>query len=328
MTSQPKISIIIPTFNEEKRIETCLSSIFGQSYPHEKLEVIVVDDKSTDKTIDIVQKFPVKILTSGARHGEISKMIGFKKAIGEFAIYLDADVELMGKRWFQKMLKPLLEDEEIIGSFTRKYTKKTDPPIERYLTFDPLQRDSIYQFFSPSIKEVITEKYTGYFICKYKENKIPPAGRCLYRREKLLKIVSKYKIFLELDFLVLLVRNGYDKFAYVPNAGLYHHHAGSIRELLRKRKYNLEKVYLARKERLYKWFDLKDPVDIFKIIVWILYANLIFPSVLVGVYKSIRHKHWAGMYEPVVNLLVTDLLVVSFLNNQKRRNLLKIFLRR
>src|SRR3989344_6412314 len=116
MKNLPPISIIVPTLNEEKNIEKCLNSIFIQNYPKSRLEVIVVDDKSTDKTIEIAKQFPVKVLISGRRHGEISKMIGFKAARGEFAIYLDADVELIGKDWFQKMLKPLLEDQQIIGS--------------------------------------------------------------------------------------------------------------------------------------------------------------------------------------------------------------------
>lgn len=313
----PLVSVIIPTLNEEKNIERCLSSIFNQSYPKESLEVIVVDDKSMDRTLEIVEKFPVKVLTSGAQHGEISKMIGFKAAKGEFAIYLDADVELIGKDWFEKMLKPLLEDEEIIGSFTRKYTKKSDPAIERFITFDPLQRDSLYQFFSTSIEEIIVDKKEGYYICQYKLDRIPPAGRCLYRRKKLMDLVSEYDMFLELDFLVLLVTKGFCKFAYVPNAGLYHHHAQNISELLRKRKYNLTKVYLGRQKRLYKWFDLTNPGDFLKVVCWIIYANLFFPGFIVGVYKVFKYKDWVGIYEPIVNLLVTDYILWTALTDRR-----------
>lgn len=314
---KPLVSVIIPTLNEEKNIERCLVSIFNQSYSKENLEVIVVDDKSSDNTLEIVKKFPVKIIISGAHHAEISKMIGFKAAKGEFAIYLDADVELIGKDWFEKMLKPLLEDEEIIGSFTRKYTRKSDPVIERFLTFDPLQRDSLYQFFSPSIEKTIIDKKRGYYICQYKLDKIPPAGRCLYRREKVLKLVSKYEMFLELDFLVLLVKNCFDKFAYVPEAGLYHHHALNIIQLLTKRRYNLKKVYLGRDKRLYKWFDLSKTKDLLRIIIWILFANLIIPSVIIGIYKSIKYKDMAGMYEPAVNFLVTDMILLYTLTDRR-----------
>src|SRR3989304_3013998 len=50
----PKISLIVPAHNEEKVIEKCLNSLKVQDYPHEKLELIVVDDGSTDKTKELV----------------------------------------------------------------------------------------------------------------------------------------------------------------------------------------------------------------------------------------------------------------------------------
>ena len=323
MKSLPLVSVIIPTLNDEKNIGNCLASIFAQDYPVQKLEVIVVDDKSTDQTIKIVKKYPVKILISGAHHGEVSKMIGFKMAKGAFTIYLDVDVELIGKKWFQKMLKPLLENSEIIGSVTRKYARRSDPPLERFITFDPLQRDSLYQFFSPSIEQTIIKKRAGYSVCQYKLNHIPPAGRCLYRRKQVLKLVSEHEMFLELDFLVLLVKNGHDKFGYVPEAGLYHHHASSLLQLIKKRNYNLKKVYFGRSDRLYKWFDLSKPKDAIRIICWVIYANLIIPSILMGLYKSIKFKDWAGMYEPVVNLLVTDMILLSALTDRRVLSLFK-----
>lgn len=321
-TNLPTVSVIIPTLNEENNIRKCLDSIFRQTYPKKKLEVIVVDDKSTDRTIEIVKEFPVKVLISGQKHGEISKMIGFKEAQGHFAIYLDADNELVGKGWFQKMIKPLIEDKAITGAFTYEGASGEDSALERYLSLDPLQRDGLYQYFSPSVKETIEEGHDGYFVCGYKEGKIPPAGRCLYRREELLKLVSKYNMFLELDFLVILVRNGFNKFAYVPNAGLYHHHAISLSHLIKKRLYNLTRVYLAREERFYKWFDLRNPRDLIKIFLWVIYANLILPSIFVGIIKSIKYRDWAGMYEPVVNLLVTDLLIFEFLKDSRGWKLL------
>lgn len=314
----PKISVIIPTYNSEADIGKCLRSIFRQKYPQNLLEVIVVDDSSQDNTLDIVKQFPVKVAKHKSRHGEIGKMIGFREASGEYAVYLDSDCELKGSNWFQKMAKPLIVDSDIIGSFTRYYAKTSAPAVERYLCFDPLQRDSLYQLFSPSIKDTIVEKKKSYQVCRYTKEKIAPAGLCLYRREKLLPLVNKYKMFLELDFLVILVRNGFNKFAYVPEAGLYHHQASSVRELLKKRRYNTKKVYLATIDRrLYKWFDLRKIEDIGKILFWIVYSHLLFPSVLVGFYKSIKFKDWAGLYEPVINLLVTDVILLSFFSDQR-----------
>jgi len=57
MIHSPLVSVIIPTLNEEKNIGRCLESIGKQTYPKERIEVIVVDNNSMDKTRKIVKKF-------------------------------------------------------------------------------------------------------------------------------------------------------------------------------------------------------------------------------------------------------------------------------
>ena len=84
----------------------------------------------------------------------------------------------------------------------------------------------------------------------------------------------------------------------------------------------LNKVYLLREKRLYQWFNLNKLTDIMKLIGWVIYSNLFFPSLVVGIFKSIKHNDLAGLYEPTVNLLVTDMLVIEFLKNSKGRKML------
>ena len=55
MYSRPKISIIIPVYNVEKYLETCLNSVAAQTF--KEAEVIVVDDGSTDQSPRIIEKF-------------------------------------------------------------------------------------------------------------------------------------------------------------------------------------------------------------------------------------------------------------------------------
>ena len=314
----PLITIAIPTYNEEKNLQSCLESIFHQNYPLKKLEVFVVDDGSQDKTLAVAKKFPVKILHHHSHDGEVGKMIAFQKSQGEFFYYLDADCQLKGKNWFQKMIKPLRTDPTIVASFTRKYSGCSTPALERYYNFDPIQRDPIYQYFSPSIASTVVKEEQGWQTCLYTSKKIPPAGRCLHRRSALWPLVKNYRRFLELDFLVILVEGGFNRFAYVPQAGIYHHHVKNLIDLAQKRLRNVKRVYLSEVEiRKYRWFDLKKFSDLIKILTWVIYAHLIIPALFRGVWLSFRHHDWAGLYEPIVTLFVTDVIIWGFLTSSK-----------
>ncbi|MAF36429.1 hypothetical protein CL622_04925, partial [archaeon] len=132
------------------------------------------------------------------------------------------------------------------------------------------------------------------------------------------------KSFLELDLLVELVKNGNKKFAYVPDAGLFHHHAKTLVDLLKKRSRNVTRVYLKNNEaRKYRWFNLESVQGILKVLFWVLWANLFLPSLLSGLYKTFRFKTLVAFYEPVVNILVTDIILIAFLADFRGRKLLR-----
>ena len=95
MPSIPKISIIIPCYNEEKYIGECLQSIIDQSYPTELIEVIVFDGNSTDKSVSIVQIYSKSLskitqLINPQKITPISLNIGVKATVGEIIVILGA----------------------------------------------------------------------------------------------------------------------------------------------------------------------------------------------------------------------------------------------
>lgn len=143
MNELPSISVVTPVYNSEKVLGSCLQSIREQDYPQDKIEIIVVDGGSTDKTLKIVREFEVdKILSNPLKTGEAGKAVGVKAARNEIIALIDSDNILPQKDWFLRMVQPF-EDPEIIGSEPLYYTyRKEDGYITRYCALlgmnDPL----------------------------------------------------------------------------------------------------------------------------------------------------------------------------------------------
>jgi glycosyltransferase involved in cell wall biosynthesis len=94
------VSVIVNTKNEEKNIRKCLDSILAQAYPRDLLEIIVVDNNSSDKTKDIVRKFQsglaplnLKVFNRGPERSA-QKNFGVRESSGEYFLHLDADMRL------------------------------------------------------------------------------------------------------------------------------------------------------------------------------------------------------------------------------------------
>ena len=111
--SQISITVIIPARNEEKNIGNCLSSLWEQNYPPNLLEIIVVNDFSTDRTVEVVKQFRqgnIKLIHLEDHVGKNSINSYKKKAIeiaisqakGDLIVTTDADC-IAGKEWLKSI---------------------------------------------------------------------------------------------------------------------------------------------------------------------------------------------------------------------------------
>jgi cellulose synthase/poly-beta-1,6-N-acetylglucosamine synthase-like glycosyltransferase len=109
----PSVSVIIAARNEEKNLRKCLTSVAALRYPHERLEVIVVDDFSTDQTREIIDDFAGKFPyirgvrseepTAGLRGKVNALATGIGHSAGEILMFTDADCEV-GPDWVSRTL--------------------------------------------------------------------------------------------------------------------------------------------------------------------------------------------------------------------------------
>jgi glycosyltransferase involved in cell wall biosynthesis len=114
------ISIIIPTYNEEKVIAACLKSLQNQSY--RPVEIIVVDDGSTDKTISIIENLEfrsenLKMLKQKHLGPGPARNLGAKSAKGEILVFIDADMTF-DDNFIKDLTKPIMGGKTI-GTFSK-----------------------------------------------------------------------------------------------------------------------------------------------------------------------------------------------------------------
>lgn len=100
---QLTVSIVIPTFNEATRIEACLQSVAKQIV--QPLEVIVVDNNSTDNTVELAQRFPFVRVVHEPQQGRVyARDAGFDAAQGDIIGRIDADT-ILWPGWTSHVLR-------------------------------------------------------------------------------------------------------------------------------------------------------------------------------------------------------------------------------
>ena len=155
-----KVSVIIPVYNVEKYIRECLDSIVCQSL--QDIEIICIDDCSTDNSKYIVAKYEKKykqlsVISLDDNHGQAyARNQGLRKAKGRYIYFVDADDKLMNESSLARMfsvaemysLDALFFDADVI------YEKKTLEYKQHYLTMRN-EYQNLYQgveFFSKTIQ--------------------------------------------------------------------------------------------------------------------------------------------------------------------------------
>lgn len=90
--TDPWVSVIIPCYNCEGFLEEAIQSALAQSYP--RVEIIVVDDGSTDRSGEIAQRLPVRYIYQENRGLAESRNLGIRESKGSYTVFLDADDRL------------------------------------------------------------------------------------------------------------------------------------------------------------------------------------------------------------------------------------------
>ena len=159
---QDLISITIPTYNGEKYIQQCIESIQCQNFPH---EIIIIDDISTDKTVEIARSMNCKVVINEKHKGQVAgKNTGIKLSNGNYWLTIDQDDMLtenaLEKLYFEMQknpsnmivmaqLKDFAESEE-----NQKFCKQK--PFRGILTGTTLFKKEVFNLIGDFREDIIT----------------------------------------------------------------------------------------------------------------------------------------------------------------------------
>lgn len=121
---QMKLSIIIPVYNEEKTIKQLLQKVFSVKFPVPNVEIIIINDGSSDKTDTIIKKIKdtnkkfVYLIHNRNQGKGAAVKTGIKKATGEYIVIQDADLEY-NPQDIPRLLKPILQKQTDVVYGTR-----------------------------------------------------------------------------------------------------------------------------------------------------------------------------------------------------------------
>ncbi len=296
--SELKVSVILPTLNSAATVERCLSSIRVNNSQYE-YEIIVVDGGSTDRTMEIADKYADKVLT-GLPH-RINRNIGIKNAEGGIICFTDSDC-IVPEDWIDKLVGGLLRlnrrDSRIVGVGGGNIPLLENPSLME-LTVSRVMRSPLVSFRARNIAVYEDEREVLHN---------PPMSSAYFKW-----VIEEVKGFheeygyggedLELD--AKLNSNGY-KLYYLPQVIVHHMHRSNFRKFVNQMyKHGIGRIRVGRKFKEYIQFHHYGPL--------FLCLMTFSPLFFIPLGMALINSAYVGFKERDAKLLLpTALLTMSF----------------
>jgi len=223
------VSIIIPTFNGASRIGNCLDALLRQK-PRPNVEILVVDDGSTDNTADVVGRYPgVRCITQSNAGPAAARNRGAAEAHGTIVLFTDDDCVPMPD-WLEAMLAPF-RDPEVVGA-KGAYRTRQKSLIARFVQIEYEDR---YRLMSNLDCIDFIDTYSAAF-----------------RRDRFLEMTGYDTSFPvacaeDVELSYRMSARGW-KMKFAPGAIVYHTHPDSLSGYLKKKyKFAFWRVLALRK---------------------------------------------------------------------------------
>ncbi|MCW4030841.1 MAG: glycosyltransferase [Candidatus Bathyarchaeota archaeon] len=269
----PSVTVVVPVRNGEKTIQPLLESLQKLDYKRNKVEVIVVDGNSTDKTQEIVKKYPVKLVVEEKKGLNLARNIGIKRSNGEIIAFTDSDC-IVPPNWITKIVENFKDTKvSCVGGSAKA-----------------LENDFISEYADNSIVRLMPFFTKREELEKVKPFFRHPAGCNMAFRRNIVEEVGyfdeeiKYG-FDEVEFADRVCKAGY-KMVLDPSVLVWHKHRATLGDFLKQNfQYGKGSGLVFKRKRLTDAVSKWSFFSIMGFISWLLIVGLLTFLALTSVYN-------------------------------------------
>ena len=197
------VSVVIPTYNAGEQFETLLTNLQKQKCI-ERLEIVIVDSGSKDRTVEICKKNNVNLIQipneqfshSGARN------MGAKAASGEILLFMTQDAMPVGKDWIERLIDPIINDNVAAVSPIEKCPPETDL---YYKLASSIHSNYLGNSKTNLLNEGMADGDRAGFRARSALNDVTTA----INRKVFLRFLYRHDLAEDLDMGMRLIRSGY-----------------------------------------------------------------------------------------------------------------------
>lgn len=208
------VSVIIPAFNAEESLGACLDALAAQGVPGQGRELIVVDDRSTDRTSQVASRPGVTVLTGPGTGPAGARNVGARAAGGDVLIFLDADT-VPQPHWLDGMVAPLRDP--VVVAVKGRYCTDQRSVLARFAQLE-------FEWKYARLERATHVDFVD-------------TGTASYRREAFLKaggFDEGFRASEDVDLAFRLASQG-AQFAFNPRAVVLHHHTADVTGYFKKK---------------------------------------------------------------------------------------------
>lgn len=265
----PFISVIVGVRNEEKFIEECIESLLNLDYLRDSYEIIIVDGMSTDKTRELVQKYPVKLLLNERKNVAAARNLGVKNSREELVAFTDGDCKV-DSQWLKTLVREMQNAPEDVVCFGGpNLIFDTDPMFGRVVGY--AQETFLGSGGSAQSKNSTKKHYVSSL----------PNCNAMYKKSAIQEVGGFDERFLvgqDGDLNYRIGKKG-NRFLYIPEAQVLHHRRGTFKSFsVRMFKYGMWMAELFKKHgEFVRWYAFLPSIAIISAVV-LLIASIQYPT--------------------------------------------------